>query len=68
MQGNVALLLVLLAVELGLLADGADHSGTLEVLPDYFNGQVGGVAHVGPEIAVVAQLVEDQLVGGVVDK
>ena len=68
MQGYVTLLLVLLAVELSLLTDGADHSGALEVLPHDFDGQVGGVAHVGTEVAIVAQLVKDKFVGGIVNK
>ena len=43
---------------------GGRHVGVLELLPDDVDGEVGGVAHVAGVEPVVAQLVEEYLVGG----
>ena len=63
MQGDVPLATGLLSVEVGLLADGGSHGGALEAVPDDVDGQLRGMHHVGAVEAVVAQLVEDYLVG-----
>ena len=55
--------LVALAVEVRLVADGGGHGGALEALPDDLDGQGRRVRHIGIIEAVVAELVEEELIG-----
>ena len=64
MQGNVVFAFVLFEVELCLLADSRHHGGMLEALPHHVDGHGSRVGHLLIEEAVVAQFVEDNLVGG----
>ncbi len=60
----MVLALVLLDVEVGLLLDGGHHGGAFEALPHHVDSQRGGMCHFFVEITIVAQLVEDNLIGG----
>ena len=57
------LLFMLFHVEMGLLAYAGGHGGVLEALPNDVDGQRGGVGHLLVKVTVVAQFVEDNLVG-----
>ena len=67
MQRDVLLAFMLLDIKLGLLLDGGHHSGTLETLPHYLDSQVGGMRHLLVEVAVVAQFIQNNLVGGEIE-
>ena len=54
---------ILFHIVVGLLDDGRCHAGLPKALPNDLHGKLGGMHHVGSIEAVVAQLVEDYLVG-----
>ena len=67
MDGNMFFAFMFFHVKVSLLTDRGNHGGTLEVLPNNIDCQSAGMTHVGPIVAVVAQLIENQFVGWIVD-
>ena len=64
MQWKVPLAFGPLGVDVGLFADGRGHGDALEAVPYHVDSQRRRMRHIGTIVAVVPQLVKDDLIGG----